>query len=194
MACRDVHQRDDGRLRPKSNIETQPWYTKLTSRFGTANAGIESTASRGCRSSTKTMSNPNDKLKPDKARSKAGWVGGCSMAELRKRQLDDRDIAPIIKWLEAGRRPHGHEVCASSPTTRHYWNNWDSLEFKDGVLFRKFYRQNLTGCHLLFIVPHMMRKDLMHQIHGTITSGHLGKKKTRERALQRIYWLVSVTI
>ena len=33
-----------------------------------------------------------------------------------------------------------------------------------------------------------MREEIMHEMHGSPLSGHLGKKKTREKLLQRFYW------
>ena len=123
-----------------------------------------------------------------KSPTKLGWASNHSMASLRKNQLADPDIGPVLRWFEAGTRPYGTPVCASSPATRHYWNCWDLLETRDGVLFRKFYRQNNTACSLQFLVPRNMRKEIMQQMHDSLLSGHLGKKKTRERALQRVYW------
>ena len=47
---------------------------------------------------------------------------------LRKKQLEDADIGPILKWKKSGKRPFGPKVCASSAMTRYYWNSWDLLE------------------------------------------------------------------
>ena len=47
------------------------------------------------------------------APSKAQVVWGLSLnpAVLCKRQLDDPDIRPILKWKEPGQHPFGPEVC-----------------------------------------------------------------------------------
>ena len=103
-------------------------------------------------------------------------------------QLQDTDIAPILKWQEAGSRPFGAKVCESSPATRHYWNLWDSLEVRDGVLFRRFIKRDCSGTYLQFLVPAKLRSEILHQMHHAIFSGHLGKKKTREKTLQHFYW------
>ena len=57
---------------------------------------------------------------------------------IRQKQLEDHDIAPIIKWKEKEERPFGTEVSASSPATRHYWLYWKTIFLEDGVLYRKF--------------------------------------------------------
>ena len=64
------------------------------------------------------------------------WLLPESAEELRQKQRADVDIAPIIKWLEEGKRPSGSEVAWTSQTTRHYWLYWNSLILENGVLFR----------------------------------------------------------
>ena len=109
-------------------------------------------------------------------------------AELRKKQLDDPDISSVLKWKESGNQPFGQEVCSPSAATRHYWNCWDLLQVENGVLMRRFVRQDATGDHLQFVVPRSMHSELLQQVHNSLLGGHLGQKKTREKVLQRFYW------
>jgi hypothetical protein len=115
------------------------------------------------------------------------WTGQ-SYSSLKKQQEKDPDLGKVHKWFTIGTRPVGPEVCTASPTTRQYWNMWDTLEMKSGVLFRRFYKKDCTDSYLQFLVPQSLRKDIMYQLHNTLLSGHLGMKKTREKALQRYYW------
>ena len=103
-----------------------------------------------------------------------------SMQDLRKKQMEDPDTSPVLKWLEKGVRPVGPEVAASSSATWHYWLYWESLKITDGVLFQKFYRKDGTGEHTQLIVPRKLRDEIMYQMHESLLSGHLGKCKTRE--------------
>ena len=57
------------------------------------------------------------------------------MCDLKKRQQEDPDIGPILKWLESGARPVGPEVAASIPATQHYWLYQESLKIMDGAVF-----------------------------------------------------------
>ena len=59
-------------------------------------------------------------------------------AELHKKQHDDPDIGPVLKWKESGNRPLGPEVCSVSAATRHYLNFWDMLQIENGILMRCF--------------------------------------------------------
>lgn len=122
-----------------------------------------------------------------KPSNKPSWASNYSMASLRKKQESDPDIGPILRWKESGTRPYGTEVCATSPTTRHYWNSWDILEIYDGVLFRRFQKRDRTGNHRQFLVPRSIKNEILEQMHGSLLSGHLGRKKSREKTL-RFYW------
>ncbi len=84
--------------------------------------------------------------------------------------------------------PGQQEVAAASPATRHYWIQRDALRVKDGVLYRKFARKNRTWENWQFVVPRSMRKEIMVLNHDCPLSGHLGQKKTQERAFQGFYW------
>ena len=127
--------------------------------------------------------------KQKKFRDKPGWASNYSMVNLRKKQLDDPDISPILKWFESGKRPHGQEICASSPATRHFCNSWDMLKLHDGVLFRHFNTRNGICQYQQFLVPRSMKKEIIDEMHQCILSGgHLAKKKTRMKILQRFYW------
>jgi hypothetical protein len=111
------------------------------------------------------------------------------MSALLSKQLDDPDISPIIKWLRDGKRPFGDIVCSASPTTRHYWNYWNSLVLKNGVLFRKFLKRDGTETYYhQFLVPRSMRSEILQQNHNALLAGHLGKRKTEEKILRNFYW------
>jgi hypothetical protein len=116
------------------------------------------------------------------------WGMGHSTVNLRKLQMDDKDVGPVLRWIEAIDRPFGVEVCSSSPATRHYWNCWKTLELRQGLLYRKCQERDNTGDHLQFLVPERFKDDILRQMHDCILSGHLGKKKTKNKVLQAYYW------
>ena len=59
-------------------------------------------------------------------------------AELHKKQLDDLDIGPLLKWKESGNRPFDPEVCSASAASRHDWNYWGMLQIENDILMRHF--------------------------------------------------------
>ena len=80
------------------------------------------------------------------------------------------------------------DMVTHSPATRHYWIIWDSLRLQDGILMKKFLKQDGTGEYQQFMVPRSMRREIQHQMHDSLISGHLGCKKTKQKILQRFYW------
>ena len=118
---------------------------------------------------------------------RGAWPLKTSWKDMKQLQLDDPYISVIYKWFERGERPQGPEVNAASPAARFYLLNWDSLFFKDDVLHRKFHRQDGTT-YSQVLVPQSCKNEIMHLMHDSILSGHLGHKKTREKITQRFYW------
>ena len=115
------------------------------------------------------------------------WPTTYDSTKMRTMKLLDDDIGPVMRWLEQGPRPFGKEVCQSSPATRHYWNLWASLKIRDGMLFREFIRRDGTGKHLQLVLPTKLKGEVLSQIHDSKLGGHLGKKKTCEKLVQRFY-------
>ena len=71
-----------------------------------------------------------------------------------------------------------------SPATRNLWLCWDSLQMKDGLLYKK----HPTSQNLCLIVPTSLQDEVMDLGHSCLLSGHLGYKKTLARLSQRFYW------
>lgn len=69
-----------------------------------------------------------------------------------------------------------------STATRHYLDLWGLLESHAGVLFKRYYKKDETDVYLQPIVP--KRKDVMYQMHSEMMAGHLGVKKTYNKARQ----------
>ena len=115
------------------------------------------------------------------------WMQFCTSSELRRKQLSDLDLQPILQWMERGNRPKNQEACATSPATRHYLVHWDSLVINQGMLFRKYVSKDCTE-NFQFIVPREMKTEILYRMHSGIMAGHLGRKKTKGKLLARYYW------
>nr|XP_027213555.1 uncharacterized protein LOC113806594 [Penaeus vannamei] len=113
-------------------------------------------------------------------------------AEERWRQVqrEDDDLTPLIKWMEASPERSGWpQVTAESPVTKHLWQQWAMLRLENGVLQRRWDDARGRPSYWVVLVPHTLRRDLLHELHGGITSGHLGVKRTLTRLRQRFYWV-----
>ena len=132
-------------------------------------------------------SNTSNQARIAKKDLRNAWPLKTSFKDLEQLQVADPYIGPVYKWFQAGERPYGPEVNASSPATRHYWLCWNSLVLKEGVLHRWFHQKSGSS-YLQVLVPHCIKSEILHQMHDNLLSGHLGNKKTRDKLLQRFYW------
>ena len=58
-------------------------------------------------------------------------------SDIRQKQMQDPDLRPVLEWQEKSKeRPDWSAVSSCSPTTKHYWSQWKSMEMKNGVLHR----------------------------------------------------------
>ena len=117
--------------------------------------------------------------------------GGASEARERWRdaQRADADLAPVIRWLEAGERPGREELAPESPATKHLVEQWAALRLQEGVLQRRWESASGQESMWLLLVPLALRRELLEEAHAGATGGHLGRKKTLCRLRQRVYWV-----
>ncbi|CAC5376835.1 unnamed protein product [Mytilus coruscus] len=76
------------------------------------------------------------------------WNMGHTYEKLKELQNKDEDVGPILRWKISGKKSCDNDMHSNSPATRHYYHLRDSLVFQDGLLFRKFEKQNNTGQYL----------------------------------------------
>lgn len=119
---------------------------------------------------------------------KGEWLTTLPPDEMALRQLKDPEIGPIYSAKLEGNKPSRVAMETASKATRHLWILWDDLFLEDGVLFKRFEKQNGTGIFKQLLVPCDLRKMVLHQMHDSKMSGHLGVKRTKEKLLQRCYW------
>ena len=85
-----------------------------------------------------------------------------------------------MQWKIDGARPLRSEIEKNSHATRHYCFLWDSLLLQNGLLFKEYMKRNGTGYHYQFLTPQKLKNEILHQMHNSVLSGHLGKKKTKD--------------
>ena len=107
---------------------------------------------------------------------------------LQYEQRDDADISMIIRWLEEGQRPPWSQVSPESREVKCLWTQWDRLQQRNGVLYRRW--ESEAGGHITWqlVVPKVRRNDILRQLHNVRTAGHLDVKKTEGRIQERFYW------
>ncbi|UYV83713.1 K02A2.6-like [Cordylochernes scorpioides] len=112
-----------------------------------------------------------------------------SPEEMRKSQFEDADLRPVMNWLNAGtNRPAWEDVASCSPITKSYWSLWDSLEFRGGVLYRKWESDDGQHIEWKMILPQSRVPSVLKELHNSPSGGHFGIAKTLGRVKERFYW------
>ena len=109
-----------------------------------------------------------------------------SSEELRDIQMQDSDLQPLFRWLDAESDPTQAEVHLSSPATRQMWLYRAQLKLIDGVLF--YVWQETSHTRDLYIVPQKLKEEMLLMNHDSLIGGHMGRDKTVERMRQKVYW------
>ena len=109
--------------------------------------------------------------------------------DMRKAQMEDTSIQWVLE--EKGRlaeRPDWKVISSKSSAMQTYWRLWDQLTVKDGVLCRRWQSDDGRLVKWRTVLPEKYRLDLVRELHGGKSSGHLGVKKTTAKVCAKFYW------
>ncbi|KAK3932316.1 Retrovirus-related Pol polyprotein from transposon 412 [Frankliniella fusca] len=115
---------------------------------------------------------------------------GMSPIDIRKAQLLDPDIMPIMIAVQDQRKPEFQEIAENSNKTRSLWFQFNSLVLEGGVLYRKL--EHPSGLkekeELQLILPSKLVKTTVKTYHEQLGVGnHFGVTKTLAY-LKRFFW------
>ncbi len=116
----------------------------------------------------------------------SNWLITMSPEDVRKIQLQDPDIQPIIQWLEGNVTPKDNILYMSSPATKRWWIKRQNLTFRQGCLYN--HREKNGSNQQLLIVPKQLQKDIIASCHDSKLASHMGQQKTIERVKTRYTW------
>jgi len=103
--------------------------------------------------------------------------------------LADNDIGPLMRELEAGRPPEWKDISDQGPIYKSYWAQWKSLVLRNGVLVRHWESTDGKKKTAQVVIPRSKVKEVLAEMHGGTSGGHLGVNKTIDKVRQRYYWL-----
>ena len=133
---------------------------------------------------TKVAELAHDKLKPN-------WLGSWTTDQLRQWQEEDSAIKKVKTWKRShSTRPKWKKVSHEEGDIKALWSQWQSLEVRDGILYRKFQTETKEEPTILYqlVAPKRLRKEIMRHLHDHRTGGHLGITKTLYNVRRRFYW------
>ena len=85
-------------------------------------------------------------------------------------------------------KPPWESVALHSFDVRVLWGMWPRLRVHDGVLQRRFESPDGISVKWQTVLPLKLRKEFLSAIHGGMTGGHLGRKRTAASIQARAYW------
>lgn len=101
--------------------------------------------------------------------------------QISEEQKKDKDIAPIIKYLEQGKQEDHMPV--NGPYARHL----PYMRLQNGILF---YREEL-GDELMtdaIVLPLSLKSQVLRALHDSEHCGHPGEKATKLAIRERVFW------
>ena len=108
---------------------------------------------------------------------------------LQSQQQNDSDLKVIIGLKKTCiNRPTWEDVSPQSPSVKALWSQWDRLELKDSVLFRRWESDDGRQIINQLILPKSLRESALTAHHNHTTASHLGVRKTMSALRSRYYW------
>lgn len=102
--------------------------------------------------------------------------------------MKDEEIGYILEKKREGERPVWQDVARFSPQLKYYWSIWDSLEVREGLLFRKWESHDGATTSWLLVVPRERVTEVLREFHDAPAAGHFGVNKTLAKIRQQFFW------
>ena len=80
------------------------------------------------------------------------WLGSWTVDQLRQWQEEDPVIQKVKIWkLKSRNRPKWTEISPENGELKSFWSQWETLEVRDGILYRKFWSEtSKTGSSTIY--------------------------------------------
>ena len=122
-------------------------------------------------------------------RTNQAWLQGWEVETLRLSQLEDSTIGPLLTSKEEeNSKPSWREISHLSDSFKCLWAQWDRLEVRSGLLFRRTNLDKTGRSRLQLLVPETKHREVFQHLHEHCTAGHLGTERTKEKIQFAFYW------
>ena len=106
---------------------------------------------------------------------------------LQEAQRHDPNLNKIMEIKSLGLPKPPFFAWAKDPQLRVFWDEWDDLFLHNGLLVKRLSTET-SFPNYAFVLPASLVDSVLHGIHCSPFSGHLGIKRTIHRARERFYW------
>ena len=111
-----------------------------------------------------------------------------SPQHLRELQLDDPTIGPVLQAVEKDEHLNPGTIAHGGSEVRHLIQLWDRLLVEEGVLKQKYDSVSGNVSWTQFVVPRVLREQILQELHVGSLEGHLGEDKTIGNVRECFYW------
>ena len=112
-----------------------------------------------------------------------------TIEDMKKDQLSDPDIGPVLQFLQKGEsKPIWKDVSHLSANSKLLLNEWERLELKNDLLYRKWTQKDGKTFWFQLVLPFTHRKTALEQIHDSVSCGHTGINKTLNKMRARFFF------
>jgi hypothetical protein len=109
--------------------------------------------------------------------------------EMQQDQLSDPDIGPILQMKQEGKQtPEWEQVSHLSHSSKILLSEWDRLEMKNGLLYRKWVHKNGKNFWFQLVLPRVHWNSILEHVHDSVISGHTGINRTLLKMKVRFYF------
>ena len=106
---------------------------------------------------------------------------------LQQAQLDDPYLSKVINFKLDNMPKPPYFVWGREKMLRPFWHCWEDLHVVNGLLVKRLcVDQSLP--QYAFVIPEHLVQSVMQGLHCSPFSGHLGIKRTLQRAKERYFW------
>ena len=106
--------------------------------------------------------------------------------EIKATQIADDGLSLVIAYCKDGNPPGTDELRTLPEEAKDLLHQWDSLQLKDDILYRKYHRSDGTTKYLQLVLPGRLRRQYVQRLHADL--GHFGQAKTCEAVAQQVYF------
>ena len=109
--------------------------------------------------------------------------------DLAEQQQADPELGPLIKLrLRTEQKPTITELSTESEVAKRMLNQWEQLEVREGLVYRRAEGKPGEQAVLQLLVPRRIVQEVIRTSHEGQTGGHFGVKRTLDQVRRRFYW------
>ena len=135
-----------------------------------------------------TQTNQNDGLTKIRTVTQSDKSVPVTKTDIRREYLNDTVLSTVIQWLKDGKRPVKINHRAEPSELCHYWRSFELLQYKDGVLYRKWFNPKTGKYRDLTVIPCTLVERIIYTCHDTLATCHAGTEACIELCLRKYYF------